>query len=215
MGSDDHKRKERHIASLKRAQARRDSYDTVLIVCEGEKTEPNYFKELRNDLQLSTANIEITGDTSGSSPLNVVDFGLKNLKEYDRIFCVFDKNRHSNYRQALDKIRGRRLPKGHTIRAITSVPCFEFWILLHLTKTTKNFDTGQGSICGQVIHDVKAFLPGYSKGSSGIYQQLKERLPKAIKHAREVARHCVGANTDHPSTKIHELVVYLQDLKNT
>jgi hypothetical protein len=49
MGSDNlfHKRKVRRAASLRRTAARRDSYDTVLIVCEGEKTEPNYFRELR------------------------------------------------------------------------------------------------------------------------------------------------------------------------
>ena len=73
MGSDNlfHKRKERRAASLRRARAKRYPYDTVLIVCEGEKTEPYYFKELRDDLQLNTANIEITGDTGGSSPGNV------------------------------------------------------------------------------------------------------------------------------------------------
>jgi hypothetical protein len=47
MGSDNlfHKRKARQIESLRRKKARRASYETVLIVCEGEKTEPNYFKE--------------------------------------------------------------------------------------------------------------------------------------------------------------------------
>jgi len=37
----------------------RQSYDRVLIVCEGSKTEINYFKHLINRLKLSTINIEI------------------------------------------------------------------------------------------------------------------------------------------------------------
>lgn len=215
MGSDNlyHKRKARKAASLKRAKAKRDPYDTVLIVCEGEKTEPLYFKELRDDLQLSPLNIEVTGDTQGSSPLNVVNYGLKYCKEYDRVFCVFDKDRHTNYQQALDKIRGRRKAKGHKIEAITSVPCFEFWILLHFRKTTKNFDTGPGSSCDQVITDLKASLPHYNKGTKGLYQSIKKQLPTAIKHAREVTSYCESAGTDHPSTQIHDLIVYLQNLK--
>lgn len=215
MGSDNlfHKRRQRKAASLRRARANRDPYDTVLIVCEGEKTEPHYFKELRDDLQLSPLNIEITGDTRGSSPLNVVKYAQKHCKEYDRVFCVFDKDRHTNYQQALDKIRGRRRAKGHPMEAITSVPCFEFWILLHFRKTTRNFDTGSGSICDRVISELKTHIPEYTKGTRGVYRQIKGDQPTAIKYAKEVARHCKSAGTDHPPTRIHELIVYLQDLK--
>jgi len=216
MGSDNlfHKRRARQAASLKRTKAKRAPYNTVLIVCEGEKTEPHYFKELRDDLQLNPLNIEITGDTRGSSPLNVVKYGLTHGKEYDRVFCVFDKDRHTNYQQALDTILGRRRAKGNSIEAVTSVPCFEFWILLHFRKTTKNFDSAPGSICERVITDLKTFLPRYSKGTKGLYQNIKAKLPTAIKHAREVAHHCESAGTDHPSTQIHEMITYLQELKN-
>ena len=49
MGSDDlfHKRKARTAELHRRRVARRAPYDRVLIVCEGAKTEPNYFKWLR------------------------------------------------------------------------------------------------------------------------------------------------------------------------
>ncbi|MEA3332691.1 MAG: RloB family protein [Pseudomonadota bacterium] len=216
MGSDNlfKKRKARKAESLKRTRAKRDSYATVLIVCEGEKTEPNYFTELRDDLKLNTANIRITGDTDGSSPMDVVNYGFKHFKEYDRTFCVFDKDRHTNYQQALNKIRDKKQPKVHVLQAITSVPCFEFWLLLHFRKTTKNFDTGPGSICDRVISKLEAYLPGYAKGRKGIYRQTKEKLDTAIKNAAEVAAHCKNAGTDHPSTQIHELIVFLQKLRS-
>jgi hypothetical protein len=61
MGCDDlhHKRKARDVRSFKRKRAKRAPYDMVLIVCEGEKTEPNYFWALVDDLQLNTANVVI------------------------------------------------------------------------------------------------------------------------------------------------------------
>ncbi len=215
MGTDNlfHKRKERKIASFKRAQAKRSPHDTVLIVCEGEKTEPNYFKELRTDLQLNIANIEITGDTGGSAPISIVSYGIKHQHDYDKVFCVFDKDMHTNYQAALDKLHSKNFRKGHTVQAITSVPCFEFWLLLHFKKTTKRFDTGPGSICERVISELETHLPRYSKGHRGIYRDTKDWLPDAVKRAKEVAAYCEESGTDHPSTQIYELVEYLQQLR--
>lgn len=215
MGSDNlfHKRKARRAESLRRKKAMRASYDTVLIVCEGEKTEPNYFRELRDDLKLNSANIEITGDAGGSSPMNIVDYAFDHYEEYDQTFCVFDKDRHTNYQAALSKIRDKRQRKGHVLRAITSVPCFEFWLLLHFRKTTRNFDTGPGSICDRVITELKRYLPDYEKGARGAYIHTMDRIADAVNRAEEVMQHCESVGTDHPSTRIHELVVYLQGLK--
>jgi hypothetical protein len=63
----------------------------VLIVCEGERTEPNYFRAMVDDLQLNTANIVVAKNTAGSSPKTIVEFALKEYgkeKEYDRIYCI-------------------------------------------------------------------------------------------------------------------------------
>ena len=200
--------------SLRRKKARRDSYDTVLIVCEGEKTEPNYFRELRDTLKLNSANIEITGDTGGSSPMDVVNYGFDHYLNYDRTFCVFDKDCHANYQAALDKVRSKRQKKGHRLDVVVSVPCFELWLLLHFRYTTKNFATGHGSICEQVIADLKKDMPGYAKGEKGLFRQLKGRQAAAIANAKQLARYCRKSGTDHPSTQVHQLVIYLQELKN-
>ncbi len=55
MGTDNlfHKRKERKAEGLRRRQASKAPYDVILIVCEGGKTEPNYFTELKKDRPLS------------------------------------------------------------------------------------------------------------------------------------------------------------------
>ena len=214
MGSDNlfHKRKVRRAASLRRTAARRDSYDTVLIVCEGEKTEPNYFRELRDDLRLSHFNIEITGSSQGSAPINVVNHALQYHKDYDKTFCVFDQDQHSSYQKALDKIRKKENFQKHSVTAITSVPCFEFWLLLHFRMTTRQFAAASGSHCELVIKELKEYLPDYRKGYHGIYQKIKTKLSQALENAERVASHCAAAGTDLPSTKIHLLVNYLLNL---
>lgn len=220
MGSDDfhHKRKARAARSFRRKLARRAPYDMVLIVCEGEKTEPNYFRALIDDLQLNTANIKIAKNKAGSSPRNVVDTARKEYKkekDYDAIYCVFDKDQHPSYNEALDiirreKARGRR---GCPMYAIASIPCFEFWLLLHFIYTTKRFDTGHGSICANVISDLKVHIPGYGKGDIATYQTTREWISTAISNAKKVVSHCQSGSTDTPSTDIYKLVEYLQQLK--
>ena len=76
-----HRRKARAAFSHKRKEAKLDSYDQVLIVCEGEKTEFNYFKELINDFELNTANVKVADNTEGSSPRSVINFALEKFHE--------------------------------------------------------------------------------------------------------------------------------------
>ena len=209
------KRKARKLSGHSRKRPRRDPYDVVLIVCEG-RTEENYFKGLVNELQLNTANVLIPNNTTGSSPRNVVDFAVEKYnqtKDFDHVYCVIDKDNHSQYQQALDFIRRKKLRKGHAIHAITSVPCFEFWILLHYAMTTQSFYRGPGSACRHVIRELKQFIPDYEKASGSLFHMIKDRMDTAIHNARTVITHCACAVTDDPSTRIHELVLYLRQLK--
>jgi hypothetical protein len=217
MGSDNlfHRRKARKAGTLKRALAKRAPYDMVLIVCEGGKTEPNYFSELRDALRLNTANIEICGKECNSSPRDVVDFAIekyKASKDYDRVYCVFDRDQHQTYNEALDRIRQTNLKKNHKILAITSVPCFEIWFILHFGYSTKGYVAGQGSICAQVVKDLKQHIPGYEKGSSGIYRQMQDKTDTAVTNAKKLSRYNIDVETDNPSTKVHQLVEHLTTL---
>ena len=142
MGSDDlhHKRKARAAADLARRKSKRAPYDRVLIVCEGSKTEPNYLQELIDHLELNSANIAIDG-SSDSSPISVVRYAKRRYTEekhyndsFDRVFCVFDKDTHTTYQQALMEVVEFRRPK--VFQAIQSVPCFEYWLLLHFEFST-------------------------------------------------------------------------------
>lgn len=209
------KKKERRNTSFRRRVKQREPYDVILIVCEGSKTEPDYFKALKNKLRLSSANIIICGKECGTAPISIVDFALQKQKEwyaYDRIFCVFDKDQHKTYKAALDKIRSQ--PKRFKVEAITSVPCFELWILLHFTSTARPYQaTGNRSICEQVICDLRKHIPGYEKGMNNVFELTYPSVDKAITRTELRERQCNEDGTDNPSTKVHNLVKYLQNIK--
>lgn len=217
MGTDNlfHKRKERKAELLRRRRAMKEPYDVILIVCEGEKTEPNYFTELKKAFRLSNANVRICG--RGSDPLSVVNFAIETFRrepEFDRVYCVFDRDRHTRYDEALDKVRWTRLGKGSKIFAIPSIPCFEFWLLLHFIYTTQPFDAPTGnSICSRVIKELQKYLPAYQKGDRDIFDNIQDKLDNAITNARKVEQFHQTSWTDNPSTLVHSLVEYLRDLK--
>jgi len=211
------KQKKRITASLERRRQRREPYDLVLIVCEGAKSEPSYFSQLRDALRLSRVNVSICGEECGSSPLAVVDYALAEFErdgDYDRIFCVFDKDRHAQYQDAVIKAQSQRLPDGSTIEAITSVPCFEFWLLLHFKDTARPYSaSGKKSVCDNVIRDLKAHIPRYKKGNTDVFETTYPHIDKAIERAKRLEMRQAEAGTDNPSTKVHRLVAYLQCLK--
>ncbi len=206
--------RERRNASLKRQRQIRAPYDTVLIVCEGSKTEPDYFKELKNELRLSNANIHICGKECGTAPESVVKYALGELKKdptYDRIFCVFDKDQHKSYQAAIGQIKAKK-----KFKVITSVPCFEFWLLLHFRDAARPYvKAGNKSACDNAIRDLKMYIPDYEKGSKIAFEKTYPTVSDAIKRAQLLEIRQQKAGTDNPSTKVHHLISYLQGLGKT
>ena len=221
MGTDDlfHKRKARLAESHRREKAKRAPYERVLIVCEGKKTEPLYFRGLRLALRRHPANVVIEDRKSGLDPKSLVAFAIETFKkdkDFDHVFCVFDKDKHISYNAALDKIRATRLTGGATLHPITSVPCFEIWLLLHFTYTTRPFSkAGSDSNCALLIDalDRKGRIPVYEKGSRDIFRAISAKLEKAISNAEMLEKFHKTSQTDNPSTRVHHLVQYLRSLK--
>lgn len=222
MGSEDlfRKRKERNKAALRRRQARRDPLDVVLIVCEDEKAAPSYLTDLRNDLGLNPNNVDITGDC-GSSPDSVARDAIRRFEEepeFDHVYCVFDRDQHADYQKALDRIQAKKLRKNNgkqvLFTAVTSVPCFEYWLLLHYCFHTAPFHPTQSrSPCEAVIAKLKQGpIHDYEKRLRGVYERTKDRLEQAIENGERAANAAASADTDNPTTDMHNLVKGLVDL---
>ncbi|NCP64088.1 MAG: RloB domain-containing protein [Paraglaciecola sp.] len=208
-------RKPRNPADLRRKAPKREPYDRVLIVCEGEKTEPVYFEDLRNHYGLSTANIAVT-PAHGSDPVSVVKHAKKLLKDeskqgekFDKVYCVFDRDEHTNFDAASSQLNA-----GDIVSA-RSWPCFEFWLLLHFGYQRPPFHPAHGRTGAQLCQSsLKAELPAYTKGMRGIFDALLPNLDADIQNAERAQRDAQATGEQNPSTEVHELVKYLRNLKN-
>ena len=199
--------------------------DKVLIVCEGTDTEPNYFNALKEHFQLHQAAIEIVPST-GSAPQSVVKHAKNAIKAacrkgdpYAKVYCVIDKDRHAGYSVALQAIRDFNHDNeehcGTVLCAVPSVPCFEYWILMHFTQTTQSFGTSGGSPCNQLIRSaLSTYIPSYQKADRLLAKELAStRHATARTNSTITLRAAISANTDDPSTKVHLLVDELEYLK--
>lgn len=212
------KRKGKNVRHLRRRGPRRDSYERILIVCEGAKTEPRYLSDIVDYHELNTANVEVTGDC-GSSPLCVFEFAasiyrqsVKDGNRFDRVYCVIDKDAHESYPQALAKIASFK--PTNTFIAACSIPCFELWLLLHFEYRAAPYTPLPGSSVGsQVLRDLRRHLPAYEKSSSGIFERLLPQLDVAKSRAQRLLQQSEQVGSDNPSTHIHLLVEDLQTIK--
>lgn len=205
--------------ALKRREPRREPYDRVLIVCEGSKTEPSYLHELIAHHQLSSANVQITGE-GGSAPNSVVEYAIELFgkdPDYNSVFCLFDRDGHSSYDAAVQRVRdstlvrrqGRKKLGVARFEAITSVPCFEYWILLHFQYSTAHMPR-----FADVEPRLRAVpeLADYSKGAQGLYAKTHGHLQVALANADRANRAALDAATNNPTTKMPELIRYLLQL---
>ncbi len=213
MGTDNlyHKRKKKSIQDLSRKKAKLGPYDRILIVCEGKKTEPNYFNGLKDNLRVHNANVEIFGE-SNPSPTSVFSFALKQYKKYkkeglpfDKVFCVFDKNNHQDYKQVLKKINNFTPKK--IFYATTSVPAFEYYLLLHYEYRTKPYTSAE------VLSDLQQHIPNYEKGNKDIFFNVRNHLEVAKENASKSLKEAKQNDTDNPSTRVHELVECMEGLR--
>lgn len=215
------RRNNRQVGQSARNTRNRYSGETVLIVCEGTDTEPNYLMELKDHLRLNQASVDIV-PSSGSAPISVLKHAKEAIKEahqkgnpYSKVYCVIDKDQHLSYASAMQAVREYKNPYGAVLCVVVSVPCFEYWILMHFTPSSQIFGNGTLSPCKHLIQNaLKAQIPGYQKADKSLSRTLiNERLPQAIRNSKITLQNAVSAGTDNPSTKMHCLVEELQILQ--
>lgn len=220
MGKNNFKSKIRGAKDFSRRGSKKSPYETILIVCEGEKTECNYFLDLCRFHRLNTANIIIVNG-KGSAPINVVDYAIEYAEktaDIDHVMCVFDCDEHSTFNRAIDKLRRHR-PKRNSksksqYHAFTSTPCFELWLLLHFVYTAKPFSKSKNkSASGNLISQLRDYWPDYIKNHMSLFTVLNKQLESAFKNAKKLARYNEDANSKNPATNIDELVWRLVNLK--
>jgi RloB-like protein len=201
-----------HGGSLRRDPADNlPSGSSFLIVTEGSKTEPNYFKALRDRLRLVAADVDIE-HPEGTDPIVLTQHAITRRDErraqaargaaveYDEVWVVFDleKTHDQRRRQAQQAVS---LGEASGIRFARSDPSFEYWLLLHVEYTTASFTK-----CSQVIARLKPHWNGYSKGSTPSPEFL-EKVPRAVSGAEKCRKYHEDSDGDgNPSTYVDLLV---------
>lgn len=131
----------------------------------------------------------------------------RNGERFDAVYCVFDRDSHPRFEEASNMARGRGFQLAR------SWPCFEFWLLLHFESTRAPYARkGSVSPCDACIHDLRKYLPAYSKGDHATFDALWHRLENAIENGRKAAADAKATGESNPSTEVHELVARLRKL---
>ena len=106
---------------------------SVLIVCEGTKTEPNYFEAFAEKQQgVIVYDFEVKGLGRGTKDVVEKAINLKSKNNYDRVWAVFDKDEFP----AKDFNDAITLGNQNGIEVAWSNEAFELWYLYHFHNVT-------------------------------------------------------------------------------
>ena len=136
MGSDDLFKKRRAARKQRKHEYKTPKANSYLIITEGERTEPLYFKGLKSLIQEKVGGelniveapvIDIQGEGYSTGKLiEIADQQVKDAKIiYQNIWIVFDKDDFDDFDQAIEL--GTK--KGYNIA--WSNQSFEYWLYLH------------------------------------------------------------------------------------
>lgn len=196
----------RNLQPLTRVVGERPERMRFLIVCEGKKTEPNYFEWLKTIWKVQG---EVKTNTSAGfslkiidgqkAPKNVVERAIREKKKnnsYDQVWAVFDCDDFGddNLKTAFE------LAKANDIKIAFSNPCFEIWFLLHFREVDSNI--ARNTLFSLIKNHIECL---YDKTDDSIHDHLIPHLDKAMTRAKALAKKQCG-NRENPYTGIYLLI---------
>jgi hypothetical protein len=183
-----------------------------LIVCEGEKTEPNYFRAFPKQVGKTIYDIRLEG--GGINTIGVVEKAIelrnKSKIRYDRVWAVFDRDsfKASSFNNAILKA------KANDIYCAWSNEAFELWYLLHFqlrvtAMSRTEYKTAlETAINNGVSKPRKTFV--YRKNIPDTYDVLNRygNQELAIRRAKDLSESFIGEQyADYnPNTQVYKLV---------
>jgi hypothetical protein len=190
-------------SDLRRKIRTRNERPRVLIVSEGEKTEPEYFRGLTRHLRATGADVyAVTVVGHGRDPLRVVKEATRRRDSakiedpYDVTWCVVDVDDHQTLNDAIE------LARREGIKIAISNACFEVWLLWHFT------DARAYSTPRQLQEVLKQHGCGGKAMPSGFdYALHSVAASRAQASDPDAASWRIGLN---PSTAVHLVIAELR-----
>ncbi len=203
------------LKDLQRKRGVRELAKRFLIVCEDDKSAPNYFQALKKHFNLSATSIVVVGSGGHSQPIQVVKRAIKlklnaakadsGTEPFDHVWCVID----GDYGTKINNARASATAKG--IELAISTPCFEYWVLLHFEESAApTID------CDAVIHTLerKKYLANYDKGKCD-FQTIVVNVYEACKRAAKLRKPELLLGTlpeeQNPCSEVYKLVNEILD----
>lgn len=206
-----------NVSRKDRLKSKRQAPANYLIVCEGKKTEPNYFNGLKkqinekygNKVDVLIPNIEIKG--TGMNTTSLVKYAQKTVnhsnKVYGQVWVVFDKDDYSDeqFNKAMENC---------DYQVAWSNPNFELWLLSHLKKVNKY--VSKDEVLDELnIEFQKNGLGNYNKNDSNIFEKVTKdgKLHTAIENCQymEELNKNGQASERNPMTKVYKIVDGLKE----
>jgi hypothetical protein len=198
---------------LRRRTGTRRPKKTLLVFCEGEKTEPQYLEALKRQPEIrdvAAVDLRIETGHGGAVPLTLVALAIDARNraaaeeaEIDEFWCVFDVEWPRNHPGLSDAVRRARENEIHL--AITN-PCFELWLILHFNDHGAWLD-----------NDAARRLRRGLDGSSDKSLEAAKYMPLVAAAARRAAdletrhqRNGAIFPDDNPSSGMHRLIASIQ-----
>ena len=207
------KRKPPSGRPLRRRVATRHVRKTLLVFCEGERTEPEYLNALKLEpfvREVAAVEIRVAQASSGAVPLTLVgramearSRALTENDEIDEFWCIFDVEWPVNHPGLAAAIA---LAEANEISLAISNPCFEVWLILHLKDHSAWLDNDPAEKLRHRLDkstdkgiDPAKYMPYIGKASA-----------RAVRLEERHQRDGTPFPHDNPSSGMHRLIASVQ-----
>lgn len=210
--------KNNNISRKDRLKSKRQAPANYLIVCEGKKTEPNYFNGLKkkinekygNKVDVLIPNIDVKG--TGMNTTSLVKYTQKIVnyanKVYGQVWVVFDKDDYNDKQFNL-------AVENCNYNVAWSNPNFELWLLSHFRKV--NSYISKDDVLQELSKEFqKKGLGDYTKNDTNIFEKVTSegKLHTAIKNCEyvEELNKDEQASQRNSMTRAYKIVDELKDI---
>ena len=206
-----------NVTRRSKFKSRKQAPANYLIVCEGKKTEPNYFNGLKKQINEKYGNkvdvlipeIEIKG--TGKNTTDLVKYTQKfvnySSKVYGQVWVVFDKDDYSDeqFNSAIENCY---------YNVAWSNPNFELWLLAHFKRISRYIS--KDDILKELNKEFQNNgLGSYKKNDANIFEKITKdgKLYTAIKNCEymEDLNKNRQASEKNPMTKVYKIVDGLKE----
>src|SRR5260370_38724223 len=129
----------------------RDEGRSVLIVTNGERTEVDYFNGMKKETWITAVKVIVKFEAGEPAVVVLRAAAMRDENDYDEAWVVCDVDEY-------DVTSAMTNAKTRQVELALSVPCFEVWLILHLSEKCPGFND-----CTQADRYLKGLLPSWDK----------------------------------------------------